>query len=388
MRPSRVLLSIVVLSSCAGIGVLPDPSGLCRGQSYYVPSYYAAAYYPSTYYSTGYYPTYYSSAYYPTYYSSGYYPTSYSSAYYPTYYSSAYYPTYYSSAYYPAYYSSAYYPTYYSSAYYPTYYSSGYYPTYYSSAYYPTYYSSGYYYPTYYPSSYYYPTTYYSTGYYLGKADKARDTALPDTMVASTNRRRTLNDTRRLVDRPVLARNATANDPTRYQPTPDVVASDRQTAPKSVLVRRTTYQAAAVSVRDDTQSPPVVSKTPPAVGSGRPAGAGAGAAKDATKPDGAAPAKKGTPQVAPGKVPSEPPIEPAPPLDGAPNGASRCGRGTKHSRRGTFWWAESKAIPEMLGKGCGLLSRAGPSPAWPAPACQMRSVDLRSGSMTATGPCE
>jgi len=317
MRPSRVLLSFLVLSSCVGIGLLPCFNGACRAQvygvlptSYYVPSYYATAYYPSSYYSTAYYPTYYSSAYY---------PTNYSSAYYPTYYSSAYYPTYYSSAYYPTYYSSAYYPTDYSSAYYPTYYSSAYYPTYYSSAYYyPTYYPSSYYYPTYYPSSYYYPTTYYSTGYYLGKSDNDRETALADTRVATTNRRRTLNDLRRLVDRPVVARNGTTQDLTNYQSTPNVVVSDTPTAPNSALVRRTTYVAATGTLRDETQTPPVVSKTPPAAGSGKPVGAGAGARPDATKSGGADPAKKRTPEVAPPRQDSEPALEPAPPIDGAP----------------------------------------------------------------------
>jgi hypothetical protein len=267
------------------------------------------------YYSSGYYPTYYSSAYYPTsYYSTAYYPTSYySTTYYPSYYSSAYYPTYYySSAYYPTYYSTAYYPTYYSSAYYPTYYSSAYYPTaYYPSAYYyPTYYSSSYYYPTtYYPSSYYYyPTTYYARGYYLGANTKREVTSQPATKIATD--RRKVDDSERLAERQMLASKAASDG--------DIVTSEAPTAAKSPLLRRTTYQAVSGSARDVTQSPPVVSKTPPSTESGKRAASGAGAGQRASKPGVAAPAEKAAPAQAPQGEVNEPTLEPAPPLDSTP----------------------------------------------------------------------
>jgi len=137
-------------------------------------------------------------------------------------------------------------------------------------------------------------------------------------MLATTNRRRTLSDMRRLVDQPVLARNAATYDLTQYQSNPDVVASDTRMSPKSALVRRTTYAAAAGSFGDETQSPVVVSKTPPAIGSGKPARAGAGAAPDATKSGGAAPAKKATPEPPARGETNEPGLEPAPPLDTPP----------------------------------------------------------------------
>ena len=90
MRPSRVLLSILVLGFCPGIGLLPCASGLCRAQFYEVlptsymysssylwpTSYYGSSYYTTGYYPTAYWPSYYASAYYsPTYYSTGYYPS-------------------------------------------------------------------------------------------------------------------------------------------------------------------------------------------------------------------------------------------------------------------------------------------------------------------------
>ncbi len=308
-----------MLSLGVGMGLLPCTDRLCCGQVYevlptssyifssaYIPtsyavgSYYPTAYYPSAYYSTAYYPTYYSSAYY--------YPTVYSSAYYsPTYYSSAYYS--------PTYYSTAYYPTYYSSAYYPTYYSTGYYPTYYSSSYIPTYYSSSYY-PTYYGSSYYYPTTYYSTGYYLGSRRDA-NTDRPTTYVATT-KGRNLGDTRRLVDRPVVAINANAHDSTTEQLTGDEMKSVVRPGQKYSLVRRAAYATNAESFGDQPLAPPVVKKTPPAPGPEKPVVSSAPKGQDRTNSDGGAPAKRTTPDPAQKPEMDEPTLEPAPPLDRTP----------------------------------------------------------------------
>jgi hypothetical protein len=159
-----------------------------------------------------------------------------------------------------------------------------------------------------------------------------------------------------LIERPVQMSYASTDTPETYQPLPDVVEIERGAAKRSALVRKAAYVAPAGPIDDESVSPPVVSKIPPAGGSAAPASrsntieqrpaqnptrssvapaptpgetvAPGAAASSPPKPPAASrtqdqpaspsPAKKRANELTPGENTKEPALEPAPPLESVP----------------------------------------------------------------------